>query len=183
MRLFVAIALPDEVRAAFSLLQGGLPGARWVDPISLHLTLRFVGEVGRGEAADLDAALSGIRAPAFELAFAGLGTFGSERAQRSVWAGTAANPALEHLRDKVESAAVRAGFEAERRKFKPHVTLARLKGTPVDRLSAYLALHGGVALPGFAVDAFTLFRSHLGDAGARYEALADYPLLLPEVGQ
>jgi 2'-5' RNA ligase len=59
------------------------------------------------------------------------------------------------------------------------VTLARLKGTPLDRLSEYLALHGGIAVPSFQVDAFTLFRSHLGDEGARYESLAEYPLLLP----
>jgi 2'-5' RNA ligase len=178
MRLFVAIALPEEARAALARFGGGLPGARWVDPQSLHLTLRFVGEVGRGEAEDLDAALSGIHAPAFELAFDGLGTFGNDRAQRALWAGVAANPALEHLRDKVESAAVRGGFEAERRKFKPHITLARLKGTPVDRLSAYLAINGAVAVPSFEVEAFTLFRSHLGDEGARYEPLAEYPLLL-----
>ena len=104
MRLFVAIALPDEARAALAHFASGLPGARWVDAESLHLTLRFIGEVGRGEAEDLDAALSGIYAPAFDLAFAGLGTFGNDRAQRALWAAVAANGALDHLRDKVESA-------------------------------------------------------------------------------
>ena len=178
MRLFVAIPLPEEVLATLARFESGLPGARWVAPETLHVTLRFVGEVGRGEAEDLDAALSGIYAPAFELAFDSLGTFGNDRAQRALWVGVTANPALDHLRDKVESATVRSGFEAERRKFKPHVTLARLKGIPVERLSDYLAANSSIAIPPFQVGAFTLFRSHLGDEGARYEALAEYPLLL-----
>lgn len=179
MRLFVAIAVPDEARAILSRFACGLPGARWVLPESLHLTLRFVGEIDRRQAEDLDAALSGIRAPAFTLAFDRLGTFGKDRTLHALWLGVVANAPLDHLRDKVESATVRSGFPAERRKFKPHVTLARLKNTPLDRLSEYLELHGGVAVPSFEVEAFTLFRSHLGDEGARYEALADYPLPSP----
>ncbi len=178
MRLFVAIALPDAARAMLGHVAGGLPGARWMPPESLHLTLHFIGDVDRGQAEDLHTALSGIHAPAFTLAVGSLGTFGNDRAQRALWLGVAANPGLDHLHGKVESAMARSGFPPERRKFKPHVTLARLKGTPIDRLSEYLTLHAGIAVPSFDVEAFTLFRSHLGEAGARYEALADYPLLL-----
>lgn len=176
MRLFVGLALPDEVRDDLSRIAGGLSGARWVDPESLHLTLRFVGEVDRGAAEDLDASLTGVDAPAFDMAFDGLGTFGNDRKQRALWAAVPPNPALEHLRAKVESAVVRAGFEPERRKFKPHVTLARLHGVAPDRLGAYLAHNGAFGTEAFTVDSFVLFRSHLGDEGARYEALADYPL-------
>ncbi len=179
MRLFVAIALPDEARAALGRFASGLPGARWIPPENLHLTLRFLGEIDRGEAEDLDAALSTIHAPAFTLAFDGLGTFGNDRAQRALWMGAAANSMLDHLHGKVESATVRSGLPSERRKFKPHVTLARLKNTPIERLREYLTLHGGIATPSFEVQAFTLFQSHLGEEGARYEALAEYPLLLP----
>ena len=57
IRLFVGIALPPELRLRLSLLCAGLPGARWVDPGNLHLTLRFIGEVDEGVASDIDAAL------------------------------------------------------------------------------------------------------------------------------
>lgn len=176
MRLFVGIALPDDVRRDLARLSAGLPGARWVAPESLHLTLRFIGEVTPAGADDLDAVLSGLDAAAFEMRLSGLGTWGNEARQRAVWAAVPANPALEHLHSKVESAVVRAGFGAERRKFTPHVTIARLKGTTADRLAAYCATHGGLATEPFDVGSFTVFRSHLGSEGARYEALADYPL-------
>jgi len=65
IRLFVGIALPPELRLRLSLLAGGVPGARWVDPGNLHLTLRFIGEVDEGVAGDIDDALARIKAPRF----------------------------------------------------------------------------------------------------------------------
>ena len=62
LRLFVGIALPPELRLALSLLEGGLPGARWVDPGNYHITLRFIGEVDEGAAGDVDLALAQLRA-------------------------------------------------------------------------------------------------------------------------
>ena len=56
MRLFVGIALPEDLRARLTALQQGVPGARWIDPDNLHLTLRFIGEVDSVQAHDLDAA-------------------------------------------------------------------------------------------------------------------------------
>lgn len=176
MRLFVGIALPDEVRGDLARICGGLPGAWWVAPESLHLTLRFIGDVDRGGAEDIDALLTGIDAPAFEMSLSGLGTWGNEARQRALWVAVPGNPALEHLRAKVESAVGRAGYKAERRKFMAHVTIARLKGVPVDRIADFCALHGALASGPFAVDSFVVFRSHLGAEGARYEPLADYPL-------
>src|SRR3546814_4266599 len=66
MRLFVALALPDHLRSRLAELCSGLPGARWVAPENLHLTLRFIGEVDGRDAEDIDVALSGIRLPRSE---------------------------------------------------------------------------------------------------------------------
>ncbi len=176
MRLFVGLTLPSHIRQDFAALGSGLPGARWVDAYNLHMTLRFIGEADGPAAEELNAALASVRAPGFELAFDGLGSFASGRRVRAVWVGAEPAPALLHLHQRIESAVVGAGFEPEHRKFKPHVTLARLKGGSPQRVGEYLESRGGFSVPPFPVSAFTLFRSHLGHAGAQYEALADYPL-------
>ena len=176
MRLFVGLGLPEFVCRRLENLSGGLPGARWVAAPDLHLTLRFIGKVDRDGAEDVDAALSTLHAPAFTVALEGLGTFGSGRQIHTLWVGVTREAGLVHLRDKVESALVRRGFDPERRKFKPHVTVSRLRRTPAERVVHYLADHASFGGEVFDIDEFILFRSHLGARGARYERLAAYPL-------
>ncbi|MCU0839613.1 MAG: RNA 2',3'-cyclic phosphodiesterase [Rhodospirillales bacterium] len=176
LRLFVALTLPDDIRQQLAGLRHGLPGAKWVEPEALHLTLRFIGEVDGGVASDIDASLSQVRAPAFELAIGGLDCFEQAGRVHTLWAGVNPQPLLGHLRDKVESAIVRSGQPPERRKFKAHITLARFKAPADDRIGRYLERHHGFDAGPFTVEGFTLFRSHLLSGGAHYEALADYPL-------
>ncbi len=176
MRLFVAVPLPEAVRERLAGLRTGLPGARWVSADNMHVSLRFVGEVDEGVAEDLDAALSAVHGPAFDLSLAGVGCFQSGRRVRVVWASVDGSAALTHLHGKVESAVVRSGFGPEGRKFKPHVTLARLKNTPVGKVSGFLEAGHGFSAGPVPVTRFTLYRSHLNRDGAQYEALADYPL-------
>jgi len=176
MRLFVALPLPDSVRHDLAAVQSGLPGARWVDVDNLHVTLRFIGEVEPHEAEEIDTALAAVRWPLFEVSLNGVGCFESGRRPRVLWAGIDRNPALAGLRDKVESAVVRAGQPPEGRKFKAHVTLARFKGGRHDRVGPFVAEHNGFSADTFRAERFTLFRSHLGHGGACYEPLVDYAL-------
>lgn len=176
-RLFVALPLPAEVRERLDSLCSGIPGARWVPPENMHVTLRFIGDVGGADAEDIHAALDRVRAPAFALSVAGLGCFESGHKVRSLWAGVNRDEPLMRLQDKVENAVTRSGRPAERRKFKPHVTLARFRaGTPVARIGSFMERNNAIAIGPFQVPAFALFRSHLGGEGAHYEVLADYPL-------
>lgn len=176
MRLFVALSLPDHIKDALLDLGPGIPGASWVPYDNLHLTLRFLGEVRESEAADIDEVLSGISAPAFDLTLRGVNHFGPLHKARSVWASVERSPALAHLRDKVDAAVVRAGLQPERRKFIPHVTLARIKGETGHHLADYLARGGLFSAGPFAVTHFTLYESFLSSNGAIYEPLAQYPL-------
>jgi 2'-5' RNA ligase len=176
MRLFVALALPEPVRWQLRLLCGGLPGARWVPPENLHLTLRFIGEVDGAEFHDIDASLAGIRAPRFTLSLAGVGHFGSGSKLRSIWAGVEKQPALTHLRDKIESAVVRAGVEPQGQKFQPHVTLARSKGELVPKLGEFLVQHNLFRSQPFDVTHFTLFSSFLSHNAAIYTPERSYEL-------
>jgi 2'-5' RNA ligase len=176
MRLFVAIALPEDLRARLSRMQQGVPAARWVDPDNLHLTLRFIGEVDSVQAQDLDAALVQVRAARFEVTLAGVDRFGQGRKSRALWVGVAPAPELDRLRRRVEQAVQAAGFAPEGRKFKPHVTLARFKGDPGHRLHDHLAHHAGFRTEAFAVHEFVLYSSLLTPAGAIYTPEAAYPL-------
>lgn len=179
LRLFVGIGLPEQVQDALLDLGEGIPGATWISAENFHITLRFLGEMPENEAADIDTALGGVAAPSFNLELAGVNHFGPIRKARSVWAAVAPCPALVHLRNKVEAACVRAGAEPERRKFKPHVTLARIKGETGHHLADYLARHSLFTAGPFAVDHFTLYLSHRSSGGHNYEAVADYPLAGP----
>lgn len=174
VRLFVGLAIEESVAQRLAGIAVGLPGARRVEARNLHLTLRFVGEVEETLGRDLHDALEQIRAPAFPLVLEGLGSFGGGR-PHTLWVGVERNPDLAFLRDRIETACLRLGLAAER-KFTPHVTLARLKQTPASRLGALIAGSSPLREGPLAVEAFTLFRSHLGHGGAEYEALAAYPL-------
>ena len=176
MRLFVALALPADLRSRLCALSSGLPGARWVDAENLHLTLRFIGEVDGHGAEDVDAALSGVQGKRFSVTISGVGQFGDERRLRALWAGVEANEPLERLQAKIETALQRAGLEPEKRKFKPHVTLARFKANPGERLKDYIVQRALFRAEPFEVREFTLFSSYLSRERAIYAPEAVYPL-------
>ncbi len=175
LRLFVGIEFPPELKLLLSLLCSGVTGARWVDPGNLHLTLRFIGEIGEGLAADVDEALGRLKARRFVLQLAGVGVFGGNR-PRALWVGVEKNPELVALRDKVEQALVRVGLDPEGRRFAPHVTLARLRDPVLDQLGQFLATHAQFRAEPLPVDRFSLIASFPTKAGSVYEDQADYPL-------
>jgi 2'-5' RNA ligase len=176
LRLFVGIGFPPELKLRLSLLNTGLPGARWVDPANYHLTLRFIGEVAEDTAADVDEALLRLRAHRFTLQLAGAGVFGNGR-PRQLWVGVERNPELAALRDKVEQALIRTGLPPESRKFAPHVTLARLHNPAIGPLRDFLAANAQFRADPLPVAGFSLIASFQTKSGAVYEDQADYPLL------
>jgi 2'-5' RNA ligase len=175
LRLFVAIRPPIAIRERLLAAMGGIAGARWQSDEQLHLTLRFIGEVDRHSARDVDAALGAVHHPRFEIALAGIGAFDRRGEPVALWAGIVPYDPLRILHKKIEQAIVRAGIEPERRAFTPHITLARLpRGAgPVQTL---LETSGGLASPPFAVEEFSLFESRLTPEGAVYTRLERYPL-------
>ncbi len=175
IRLFVALQLPEAVRERLVALQGGVPGARWASDEQMHLTLRFVGEVDGNVAHDIDDALAGIRAPAFTLELAGVGEFGGKN-PRALWAGVRSNDALLHLQKKIETALQRIGLPAETRKFSAHVTLARMKGAPHEKIVQFLTHHALFASGPFPVADFVLFSSQLSHNGSIYHPERVYSL-------
>ena len=177
MRLFVALDLPWELRARLAgFATAGIPGARWVPAENYHLTLRFIGETNSVQAEDIDHALAALRGRGFPLTLAGVGTFQKAGRSTQLWAGVARNEALERLRAKIETALQRAGMAGERRRFQPHVTLARLDAAPDAKLAGFVQQHNLFRAEPVAVEHFTLFSSRLGKEQAVYTAEVEYPL-------
>ncbi len=182
LRLFVALAFPDEVRAELRRVADAMRtfaprGTRWANVDGAHLTLRFIGAASPETAPALGEAV--LRAAAgiepFELSLADAGAFPSRGAPRVLWVGVGgALDALTGLRQSVEDALSAAGLPYEERTFAPHVTLARVNA----RLSRddALALRGSVtALDvrhiAFVVEEVGLYHSDLLPTGAVYTRL------------
>jgi 2'-5' RNA ligase len=174
-RLFSAIEIPSRVADWLTLLRSGLPGARWIEPENYHVTLRFIGDVDGATARDFTQALGEIVAAPFELKLSGLGSFGGGK-PRAIFAGIARSEELEALQRANERAARDAGLPPEGRNFKPHVTLARLRGARAGAVAAYLERQGDVGPESFMVTRFVLYSSRNSVGGGPYVIEAAYPL-------
>lgn len=177
MRLFVALELPWALRQRLGILAGtGIPGARWVPPENYHLTLRFIGEMPGYRADEIDHALASLKAPGFPLVLAGIGTFTKGGRSTSLWVGVERTPALDHLQTKIETALQRCGVEPERRRFQPHVTLARLDNAAEGKVVSFVQAHNLFRSEPLLVEHFTLFSSRLGKEQPVYVPEVEYAL-------
>lgn len=177
-RLFIALRPPAVIRNLLLGLMEGVRNARWQDEEQLHLTLRFIGDVDRHGVDDIVAALGQIRFAPVEIALNGMGTFDRRGNIDTLWAGVTPHDALGALHQKLDQALIRAGIAPDRRAFLPHITLARF-GRPAiagPEFQALIERHGGLSSAPFRIDHFALFESHLSHEGARYTAIARYPL-------
>lgn len=174
-RLFTALEIPADIAFSLSLLRGGLPGARWIDPENFHITLRFIGDIDRAVAGEVADSLMRISRPGFEICLDGLGAFGG-RKPHSLYAGVRGSPQLKELQGEHERLMQRLGLEPERRKFTPHVTLARLRGSTQPDVADYLALRGRFVTPPFPVGRFVLLSSRDSRGGGPYVMEEAYTL-------
>jgi RNA 2',3'-cyclic 3'-phosphodiesterase len=173
-RLFVAIDLPEEQKAAVASVAVPLPGARWVPTDQIHLTLRFIGEVDAGQFLGIKKGLERIKSPPFSLALRGVGHFPPGRHPKVLWVGLEQSPPLLHLQKEVELALVKAGVAEEPRRFSPHITLARLHGTPAAGIEELETAQRLFASAPFSVDRFILYSSILKPQGAIHQKEAVY---------
>jgi 2'-5' RNA ligase len=176
IRLFAAVPVPFEIAEPLQHRQQGIPGARWRPAESLHVTLRFFGEVAENVAEDLDVELARVGGKPFELELESVGSFGEGPDLRAVWAGVTQSEPLRLLAHRCESAARRAGLKPETRLFHPHVTLAYLRRPEPQRVAAWVQDHNLLRAPPFRATWFGLYSSHRGAEGPAYELERTYPL-------
>ena len=180
-RLFTGLEIPSDVAQRLTLFRGGLPGARWIEPSDYHVTLRFLGEVDGALAADFDAGLADARARApFTLTLDGLASFGGDR-PRAVYASVVLTPELADLQEEHERIARRAGAEPERRRFTPHVTLARLnREADAGAVARYLSEAGVFPPLAFTAQRAALYSARTSRGGGPYLVEVAYPFGLGE---
>jgi RNA 2',3'-cyclic 3'-phosphodiesterase len=176
IRLFAALPLPPDIGAALVRRQTGVENARWRPLEALHITLRFFGEVREDVARDLDAELGAVDAAPFEITLEGAGAFGDGGDIHAIWAGVAENAELNRLAGACETAARRAGLKPEKRRYKPHVTLAYTRRPDPVEVARWIQSNNLLKSPPIPVERFALFSSRLGGEGASYRVEAEYEL-------
>jgi RNA 2',3'-cyclic 3'-phosphodiesterase len=178
IRAFVAVRIPDEVLSQLGAIQQQLkrkfPEVSWTRAEAMHVTLRFLGNIESARLPELDGALRGATGgfSAFDLELSGIGSFGN----RVLWAGIkrGAEP-LTLLANSLRPAASTFSAHEEERPFNAHVTLGRFR-RPERGVARILAELKAPQFGSWRVDHFELIRSELSPQGARYTALAEFPL-------
>lgn len=185
LRTFIALPLPDDWVDALAAVMGDLRreipgGVRWVNPSGIHLTMKFLGATDASLAPrvvnGLAEALEGVKGPA--LLLSGLGAFPSERNPRVVWTGIDGDAdRLDELFRRVEDTATGLGWPKERRTFRPHLTLGRVReqATAAQRnlIADAVASTSLPVAPVWRVDTVRLYRSELTPQGAIYSSLGE----------
>jgi len=180
MRLFVALDIPADVRAAIAAvvekLRPTCKAARWVRLEGAHVTLKFIGEVPVQSIEAIKTALTTVSFPgAIQIFFRGIGFFPSERHPRVLWAGVVAGPELRALAEAVVNSLAPLGHAHEKRAFSPHVTLARFKSPEkLEGLQAAIAAAGPLEFGSVVAGKFHLYQSVLKPGGAEYTLLASF---------
>ncbi len=193
VRSFIAIELPDELKLGLTQLQSRMklakqPWAKWVDPYSIHLTLKFLGNIVVDRIGEITRAIGdaaqGITP--FHLEVKELGVFPNMRRVQVIWVGVSGEvDKLGQLQQGIESNLAHLGFAPEARPFTPHLTLARLRDrAPIGERQRFGQLIAGTkfeAVYSIEVDAISLMRSQLTREGAIYSRISSVGLNKPPI--
>ena len=188
IRAFIAIELPEEVKAELSSVQGRLkperhPYFKWVAADGIHLTLKFLGNIAQEKASPIAEAMAGAaqKASPFRLEVGGLGAFPNPRRPQVIWVAVGGEvEKLASLQRAIDLSLVALGFSAETRPFTPHLTLGRLRErASVEerrRIGEALLVDEGEGVVPFEVTEVNLMRSTLTPRGAIYNRLCSIQL-------
>jgi len=187
MRCFIAINIDEQIRNGLRNLQNELRGkadikksdVKWVNPESIHLTLKFLGEIGDEQAVDIcnitkDVA---IRHKSFELDVELVGYFGG-RSARVLWIGAGQNnDDLLQLQKDLEQQLSLAGWPKEGRKFSAHLTLCRINNSKAGvKLAQMTEGYKDFKLGTIQADSVSVYQSQLTPEGPIYTTLGNYKL-------
>lgn len=173
-RLFTGFEIPAQTGLMLSLLRGGLKGARWIDPENYHITLRFIGDIDDREADDVADALDRVHRKPVEIRLNGLGSFGNGN-PHAVWARVEPSTELSELQAEQERIIQRLNLPPERRKFLPHLTVARCRTSSNEDVARWLSERGDFQAPPFVAGRFVLFSAKASVGGGPYLIEEIYP--------
>ena len=173
MRLFTGLELPPDITLDLNFMQGGIEGARWIDRESFHITLRFIGDIDDHLGREVAMAMDEAHIRPFSVTLKGIDVFGGNKPD-SIIARVEDNPELNRLQAAQERICQSLGLEPERRKFIPHVTLARLRDPDPRALRAFIESHAIYRSRTFEVERFVLFSSKPSRGGGPYAVEESY---------
>jgi 2'-5' RNA ligase len=188
VRSFIAIELPGELKKGLTQLQAQLklskpPSVKWVDPYSIHLTLKFLGNIAVARIPEITQAIKEATQglSTFHLEVKGLGVFPNLRRVQIAWVGISGEvDKLSQLQQRIESNLVPLGFTAESRPFTPHLTLARFRDQVLpderERFGQLITSTRFETIYAIKVDSINLMRSQLTREGAIYSRLSSVEL-------
>jgi len=183
LRSFIAIELPETVKSALLEFQQGLKkcGAdvRWVRPDSIHLTLKFLGDIKENDVDGIVKIIEGAcrKYSAFDVEVGEAGAFPNKKSPRVLWVGVHGNEALIKLQGEIEDGMAFLGFEKEERKFSPHLTLGRFRSLrEKDALMEEIESYKDNSFGLMEVKSISLMKSELSPAGAKYTRVAEVAL-------
>lgn len=169
MRLFIAVDMPEQVTRELAKLQDPNLAVNWSSPDTMHLTLRFVGDVQETSGQEqLIQELTAIDMPPMSLTVNGLGYFPPNRQPKVIWAGIMDHPDLMRLQEQVEQACRSAGLEPDNREYIPHVTLGRVNGLSKKEVHSFFNRSKKVRIEDIPVREFILYESRLHPDGAEH---------------
>jgi len=188
MRVFIAVDVDEQIRKVLGSLQSELKSkinvkksdVKWVRPLSIHLTLKFLGEIKDAQVVEVCDIVRQVAQANnnFELAVESVGSFGG-KSVRVLWVATAAGgDELSHLQKDIEEQLVNAGWPPENRQFTGHLTLCRIRNPKAGFQLAQIAQdYSDHKLGSTCIDAVTVYQSQLTPAGPIYTQLGNYKLL------
>ncbi len=191
IRSFIAIELPDETKAELKRIQNALKTGnpswlKWVSPDSIHLTLKFLGDITSDKISEILNAISDAATGStpFTVNVEGLGTFPNIKRIQVVWVGlTGEIDKLSKLQKQIEENMSILGYPEEGREFTPHLTLARVRFQPppveLQKFTQLITSFKDNKAGTFIVQEVNLMKSQLTPQGAIYSKLGTIVLNKP----
>ena len=182
MRVFVALVIPNEIRDHLVQLAPSRPFMQAVEWENFHLTLRFIGKVDYHMLRDIDLALSRISHPPIVIRTDQPSWFGVGKNVRALILRIFQDAPLMAFQKKIDRSLYQCGVPVARRKFYPHITLARMRSVKIGKIEPLIAALSLEKIPPFHTTQMALYSSHAGSDGYLYQAEAIYPLTLLPAG-
>jgi len=184
IRSFIAIELPESVKSLLDNLQQELKNLRlkvgWVRPQNIHLTLKFLGNINPADIENIGGAMADAAAECkpFALTVGGIGYFPGIKRPRIIWVGLGgATAVLLELQRNLEDRLATVGFAKEKRSFKAHLTLGRIRqAVDPNTLGRAIEDYSDFGRQQFIADRIILFKSDLKPSGAVYSKLKQVDL-------
>ena len=173
-RLFIAASLNKEALQKLESLSFGIPEVRWQRPDQMHCTLKFIGDCDHEEMDEICSALEKVESQEFSINLKGVGVFPNSKSPKVLWAGVEESPVLINLKNSIEKSLVEIGIAREKKRFRPHITLARLKNPNIQNIINYLKTNHFFNLKDIKLEEFHLFSSLLSHKGAKYRIEQSY---------